>query len=678
MNNKKGIKNFFQGALSFLPGVLILFVIFNFNIVASFFVQKTEFKEGTVVSESIKSPQTLYFKSGIKTKEAEDRAAAKVEKVYKKDETALIQQLAKNNQILLKIEEARALQSDNTIAQQAGISLESAAYILSLSQDDWAKYKKDITNITTSLHENDQIRNDVSIDKSLISKYLNSGIANSSKQSIEELIISLIVPNYIYSEEETNTEVDKIKSNIEPVSLLIVKDEVVVSAGRVLLAEDIEKLNALNLNSPDVFSLKNYGQVLIALLLSLMTYVYFRHLYKTKKSVYVSPIKAFYVFVMFSIVSVVAFEMITPLKSIMAYILPIAAPVMLIAILINVETAFFSAIILSLLLGGVFSSSIEIIALYLISSLVGIYRTQFIKKIEHIFSIGFLLSGFSFLVLISFSLYTGIFSTRVIASLAGASLIYGLGSVIIIIGTLLFWGKFFKITTFIELLELENPQQKILRDLSLEAPGTYHHSILVSNLAQKAAKDINADVLISGVGGLYHDIGKLLNPQYYIENQVGENIHDEIKDPEKSAEFIKMHVKEGIVLAKKEGLPKEITHIIESHHGTSEVFYFLKKAEESNKKIDIDNFRYSGPLPKTKEAGIIMLADSVEAKSRAEKPKSENKMKQIIEGIFIHKMEQGQLNNSNLTLDEIETLKSSFLSVLLTMSHKRVKYNEEK
>lgn len=677
MSDKKFIRNFFLGTPSFLAGVLILFVIFNFNIIASFFIQKPEYKEGFVISEVIKSPKTIYFKSNIKTAEAEDRAASKVDKIYKKDDTTLAQQLAKNNQILSSIESLRNSKSEDLIAQQFGISLESASYIVSLSQEEWDVFKKSIFDVTEKMQNNEQIKNDVNIDKILITKYLDQNLSNGSRQSQEELIMSLILPNYIYSKEETETEVNKVKSNIEPVSLLIVKDEVVVPAGKVLTAEDIEKLDALGFSGSDVFSLKSYGQILISLLLSLISYVYFRHLYRTKKAIHVSSMKAFYVFVIFSAVTVLAFETITPLKAVMAYLFPFAAPIMLIAILINVETAFFTAIIMSLLLGGVFSSSIEIIALYLVSSLVGIYRTQFIKKIENIFSIGFLLAAFSFLILISFSLYTGVFSTRIFASLLGASLIYGLGSVIIIIGTLLFWGKIFKITTFIELLELENPQQKILRDLSLEAPGTYHHSILVSNLAQKAAKEIGADVLMVSVGGLYHDIGKLTNPQYYIENQSSFNIHDNIKDPVKSAEFIKEHVREGFLLAKKEKLPKEIIHIIESHHGTSEVFYFLKLAKESNKKINIDNFRYGGPLPKTKEAGIIMLADSVEARSRAENPKSEKKITQIINEVFVHKMEQGQLNNSNLTLDEIERVKSAFLSVILSVNHKRIKYNDK-
>lgn len=678
MSEKKFIKNFFIGTPSFLIGVLILFILFNFNIVASFFIQKSEFKEGMFVSETIKSPKTLYYKSNIKTKEAEERAAAKVEKVYKKDSTSFVQQKAKTTQILSNIESLRITGSFEDIAQQAGISAESASYIFSITQPDWEKFKQDIVRITENIQNKIQIKNDTSIDKLIIDEYLDPNITNALKQSTEEVVISLIIPNYIYSEEDTNLEIEKAKSNIEPVSLLIVKDEVVVPSGRALSLEDIEKLDALGLRDSGLFSLKNYGQILISLLLSLISYVYFRHLYRAKKVTHISNIKAFYVFVVFSVITVVAFEMITPLKAVMSYLFPFAAPIMLTAILINVETAFFSAIIMSLLLGGVFSSSIEIIALYLISSLVGIYRTQFIKKIENIFSIGILLSVFSFLILLSFSLYTGVFSTRVIASLLGASLIYGLGSVIIIIGTLLFWGRFFGITNFIELIELENPQQKLLRDLSLEAPGTYHHSILVSNLAQKAAKEIGADVLMVSVGGLYHDIGKLVNPQYYIENQSKGNIHDEIKDPEKSAEFIKEHVREGILLAKKEKLPTEIIHIIESHHGTSEVFYFLKLAKESSKKINIDNFKYGGPLPKTKEAGIIMLADSVEARSRAESPKSEKKVIQIINEVFVHKMELGQLNNSNLTFDEIERIKSAFLSVILSINHKRIKYNDKK
>ncbi|NTU69273.1 HDIG domain-containing protein [bacterium] len=677
MSEKKVIKDFFAGTPSFLPGVLILFVIFNFNIITTFFTREAGFKEGAVVSETIKSPRTIYFKSQIKTKEAEDRAALKVEKVYKKDSTVKSQQLAKNEDVFKVIDAARLSSKESDISEATNISLESSLFLLNISQEEWDVFKTDSINILGNLQDNEKIKNDETLAKEIIDRYIQAGDSIGLRTAKEELISSLLIPNYIYSKEETQKEIDKIKQEIEPVSLLLVKDEVVASAGKVLSLEDVEKLDALGLGNASIFNIKTYGQLIITLLLSLMSYVYFRHLYKTKTSVCVTCTKAFYVFVVFSVISITAFELIAPLKSIMPYLFPLAAPIMLIAILVNVETAFFSSIILSLLLGGIFSSSIEIMALYLITSLVGIYRIQFVKKIENIFSIGLLLSLFSFLALISFSLYTGNYSLRGSISLLGASLIYGLGSVIIIIGTLLFWGKLFKITTFIELIELENPQQKVLRDLSLEAPGTYHHSILVSNLAQKGAKTIDADVLLASVGGLYHDIGKIINPQYYIENQLSKNIHDEIKDPEKSAEFIKAHIKEGVILGKKERLPKEIMHIIESHHGTSEVFYFLKKAKEISTKIDIDKFKYDGPLPETKEAGIIMLADSIEAKSRAESPKTEKRMKEIIDEIVDLKIDSKQLTHSKLTLDEIDILRDAFLSVLININHKRIKYEKD-
>lgn len=680
MSISKKINNFLSGTPSFLIGVFALLAIFNINTISGFLFPGKDIVVGSVAAETLRSPRTIYYKSQIKTNEAQERAAAKIEKVYVFDSTAQIQQESKNKEIFTRIDTLKKEDGKTEeIKNNTGISDELASAIESLGAKEWSSIKEQVSRVTLEIQNKEEVRDDEEFSLDVIDKYLSDSINQADRFIISGLVSKLLIGNYYYSQEETSQKIENAKQEVEPVSLLVVKDEVIVSAGDTIDDLDLERLEAVGLSSIDLWDIKTIGSIIFSLLLVFILFIYFRYFYKSKESIKVSRVKAFYVAITFIIISVLAYEFLTPVKPIIAYLFPVAAPVILISILLGIEVAFFITIVLSLFLGAVLSGSIELFSIFLFSSLIGIYKTRDIKRIVDIFKIGFWLLFFNFATAIAFHLMAGSFSLKTISVLLGASSVYGLGSVVIVIGSLMFWGNIFGITTLLDLLELENPHQKLLRDLSLKAPGTYHHSILVSNIAERAAKNIGANVLLCGVGSLYHDIGKIKNPSYFIENQKRKNIHDSLKDPEKSAQFIKEHVSEGVFLAKKHKLPKEIINYIESHHGTSEVFYFLEQAKKINSRVDLEKFKYPGPLPASKEAAIIMLADVVEARSRAEtKSLNRKKITEIVSGIVTEKMEEGQLKDSSLALDEIEKIKQSFIDVLENMYHKRIKYDKKR
>jgi len=249
---------------------------------------------------------------------------------------------------------------------------------------------------------------------------------------------------------------------------------------------------------------------------------------------------------------------------------------------------------------------------------------------------------------------------------------------VLAVGSFAVIGNLFGIMTVFQLLELANPSSRLLRRLLLETPGTYHHSVMVGNLAERAAETIGADPLMARVAAYYHDIGKMKNPLAFIENQAGaRNIHDDLS-AEVSARIISAHIKDGIDLGYENGLPVQIIGFIPQHHGTSVMSYFYGKAlaevAGNDELLPEDAFRYPGPKPQSREAAILMLADGVEASVRSLDDKDEASIRAMVDRIVDARVEDGQLDDADLTLKNIAQIKLAFVQQLLGMYHSRIKY----
>lgn len=254
----------------------------------------------------------------------------------------------------------------------------------------------------------------------------------------------------------------------------------------------------------------------------------------------------------------------------------------------------------------------------------------------------------------------------------------GLISAIVAMGVLPFLESGFRMTTVVRLYELSNPNQKLLKDLMTNAPGTYNHSIVVGNLVEAAAEAIEANPILARVAAYYHDIGKMKRPFFFIENQLNFNEHDKI-NPSLSRLIITAHVKEGVELAKENNLPDEIVEIIEQHHGTTIVSYFYQRAQEqiAKAKVTADDYRYQGIKPRSAEAALVMLADSVEAAARTMEKPSLKKLEQLVRLIVHEKLEDGQLDDSALTMAHLEKISKAFVQVLSGVYHFRIEYPKQ-
>ncbi len=261
-------------------------------------------------------------------------------------------------------------------------------------------------------------------------------------------------------------------------------------------------------------------------------------------------------------------------------------------------------------------------------------------------------------------------------------LINSVMSPIIAYGLLIFYEKTFKITTDLTLLELADFNHPLLKKLSTVAPGTFHHSVIMANLAETAAEAIGANRILTRVGCYYHDVGKILKPEYYVENQIDKKSKHEKLNPNISAKVIISHVKEGIELARKYKLPEEVINFIPMHHGTTLVSYFYQKAKNvvAEEKEDISDYiyRYPGPKPQTKETGIVMLADTIEAATRTIEDPTPGKLEDKIDEIIKKRFIEGELDECELTLKDLSKIKLAFLKILVGIHHQRIKYPEEK
>lgn len=357
------------------------------------------------------------------------------------------------------------------------------------------------------------------------------------------------------------------------------------------------------------------------------------------------------------------------------YLLPIPAFSILASVMITPTVAINFGLGLLVLIAMWTGMNAYTMIAYLLAILITRALVKNIRQRSQMASIGLYVS----LILMLFTLSQGLINKSEIALLPYNILFAasnGILSAILSIGIMPFFESFFGVLTPFKIMELTNPNRPLLKRLLLEAPGTYHHSILVGNLAETAAHDIGANSLLVRVAAFYHDVGKLERPYYFKENQVAnENPHDKLP-PQVSANFIKNHMSHGIELLRKNKLPEEIIDVIKAHHGNSLIKYFYHREQLSNPEVDVSKFLYSGPKPDSKEAVILMLADSVEAAVRSVEEPSQASITALIEKIIAQKIAENQFSNADLTFKELETIKASFLNVLGGIFHERIAYPE--
>ncbi|MBD3615153.1 MAG: HDIG domain-containing protein [Gracilimonas sp.] len=496
-----------------------------------------------------------------------------------------------------------------------------------------------------------------------------------------EIYNRVIQPNLRFSQEDTQNRLNEALSNISETKGAIAQGQVIIRRGDLVSPERANILESLaearSENASNIEKWIRFGGQLVIIIA--VTFVFFMYIYLYRRTITSNNALFFLVFITLGLVSFAA-GLINYLDIADPYIIPVAIAPIVLTIIFDSRVGLVSSIMLASLLGLINGNSFEFVIATFTACSLGVFSVRDIKDRSQFF---FTTPG---IVFISYILVVGSFN---VATLSGfemfiSDLMYIAISSVFILFTypiILLFEKIFGVTTDFTLIELGDTNQPILKELMNKAPGTFHHSLQVANLSEAAASAIGANSLLCRVGALYHDIGKMVKPEYFVENQTkGNNEHDKLK-PQMSAMVIKAHVSEGVKMAQEEDLPQIIIDFIKTHHGTSVIRYFYEKAkEDENLKsmLQEDQFRYEGPLPASKETGILLLADGIEAASRSMKNPTYSKLENLVNRMVDDRVAEGQLSHSPLTFRHLQVIKETFLNILVGVYHSRVEYPEDK
>jgi cyclic-di-AMP phosphodiesterase PgpH len=634
---------------------------------------------GMTAPQTLKAPRRASFVSQARTRVARDQEASQVTNVYDYDSNLLRQLRGRAADLLRSVS---AIRADSTTAfdqrrqqilrLEPGLSAASVEAALQLSDDEAQAVNAETLRI---LDENvrEQIRvDDLAQKRAAMLGQLSPTLSPPQQALVSDLITLYVRPNVLINGAETERARREARDRVQPVQVTVERGETIVRQGDVITAEDVEKLEALGLGTRAINWQSAAGLSLYAgaVLLLLCIYIYSFHgelLARPRTLLLIGLLLGGFL---------VAVKLIVPGRPWAAYGFPVAAATILVSNLISTRLAVVLAGVMGLLAGPILGYSFEMVALVVFEGTVGALAARRIERLNDFFLAGLQVSLANLAIVVSFRLINLDYDVAGLISLGVSAVVNGFLTAILTMGTFSLAGPAFGLTTMLQLLELAHPSQPLLRRLLTEAPGTYHHSIIVGNLAERAAEQIGVDSLLVRVGAYYHDIGKLHRPYYFVENQFdGDNIHDRLS-PDASAAALIDHVVSGLELARQYGLPPAVQRFIPEHHGTRLAGFFYRKAVKlaGTEPVDESQYRYPGPRPRSKETALVMLADTVEASVRAASNRSTKSLEDLVERAVNERILEGELDDCNLTLKDLEITKRSFIRQLRGVYHPRIEY----
>ncbi|GKS12456.1 HD family phosphohydrolase [Paenibacillus chitinolyticus] len=542
-----------------------------------------------------------------------------------------------------------------------------------------------ITREIVSKLMSDQI-SDAQTARAKVAELVNSSdlSKNTLRELVQEIARVVITPNKFLDQKATDDARGEVRENVKPV--YINQGDIIVNEGDVITDEIYKRLKAAELLKEKANYWPHVGLVLLGLLFVAMIYLFVRQS--------TLPIRTnnsqLLMFVLIFAINMIGMKVVAlgqnPEYPFIGYLAPAAIGSMLITILLNPQLAFIASVLFSIMSSIIFNMHGTQLFDYryglvtLVTCFASVFVIQKASQRSSILKAGILISFIGMITIVSLMLLDNVTRQDMLYSLS-FSAASGILTAVFVIGLLPFFETAFGILSPLKLVELSNPNHPLLRKLLTETPGTYHHSIMVGNLAESAAESIGADGLLCRVGSYYHDIGKTKRPSYFIENQTNiENPHDRI-DPALSKSIITAHARDGVEMLKEYNIPKPIRDIAEQHHGTTLLTFFYHKArklaEEEGREVREEDFRYEGPKAQCKEAAVVGIADCVEAAVRSLRNPTIEQIDTMVRKIIKSRLDDGQFNDCDLTLKELDTIAKTLNESLLGIFHSRIEYPSE-
>ncbi|GAB4535636.1 MAG: HDIG domain-containing protein [Anaerolineales bacterium] len=641
---------------------------------------------GQVVAQDLRAPYPLQYESDYLTRQQQDLQARAVAPVYTPPDPSIARQQV--NRLRAALDYITAVRADAYATPEERLqdlaalqfvspNTETSQALLSLSPAAWQVVQQESIRVLEQVLQRSVQETQVENTRRGLSALVSLSLPEEQADLIADLLSPFIVANSLYSEELTQAARMAAREHVEPVIRTFVAGETIVSRGSVLSELDIEALEAFGLTHPQSKPTQLWGGLAISVLMFTLVAGYLLHIGTEKRFQHGQPLLILGVL---HLIFLAITRWVVYAGGIWPYLFPVSAFGMSVAAILDSRLALFAILPLVILAPYGTHDNLLLTIFYLASSIGGIVNLYPARRMAFFVRAGLFsgLSGIVAILAMTLSSTTEPVLTD-LPSLILAALFHGTLSAALTLLLQFILAPLIGETTEIQLMELAQPDHPLLQYLLRQAPGTYQHSLQVANLAEQAAERVNANAFLTRVGALYHDIGKTLNPAYFIENQMpgSLNPHDDLT-PEASAAIIIRHVTDGVDLAHKYHLPRRIQDFILEHHGNSLAHYqytqAVNAANGDQTQVDITRFQYPGPTPHSRETAILMLADGCEAITRARPPHNEEELRALVNTIITNRQKEGQLDKVELTLQDLSLIQNSFVATLRGIYHPRIAY----
>lgn len=636
-----------------------------------------------VASQDILAPYAISYTSEVLTEQARQAAAAAVPEIFDPPDVRVAR--AQVEQLQAALEEIGAIRADSTATRQEKIEELTtredirivpalAERILTLPDSRWEAVGLESVAVLQQVMQREIREGRLEEARRTIPTLVSMSLPESQVELAVLLARGFLAPNAHWNEAATRAAREEAARAVVAVVKSYAAGETVISRGEIVTPAHVEALRVFGLLEAPAPSSELAVRALLTTLLACTLALFIS---RTNPE----PIRkgaTAWVLVGGFIAVTVAMQLMIPGHAVLPYVFPAATLPMLLGVIFGPSVGVASALVQGALAGYLAGRGLEIALYFMLSGTIGALAIGRAERLSLFFWSGLAADLAGAAVLVIFRFPDPGMDVVGKGFLLLAAVLSGLFSASLCFVLLLLVGNFLGIPTTLQLIELSRPDHPLLQLILRNAPGTYQHSLQVANLAEQAARAVGANPLLTRVGALYHDAGKAVRPQFFIENQIpGQNVHEQL-DPASSASVILSHVRDGLDLARKYRLPGQVRAFIPEHHGTMDVSYQYQAAVESaggaSGRIDRRDYTYPGPRPRSRETAILMLADGVEAKARAEMPADGDALEDLVRWVIEDRLARGQLDRTDLTLRDLDTIRRSFISTLRGLYHARMRY----
>jgi len=641
-------------------------------------------RAGQVAPQDLQAPKNVEYISEVRTNQARDAAERSVSPVY----TAPDQSVARRqiSRLRTAIETIASIRGDATVSFEQkrtdlaslpdlGLSTKMIERILLASDLRWSAVQQDSLRVLEQIMRSSVREENIAGVQAGVQSMVSFALNEEQSAIVVDLTTPYIVANSFFSPELTDAARLQARQAVEPVTQTYLAGETVVQRGKVLTIANIEALEIIGLVSPSNPMLEYLGTASIVIVIMTFIGLYFHR----RRPIYYNDSRSLILIAVLFILFMAAARLIIPNRTLMPYVFPLSAFGLLIATLFGPGGGLILSIAICILAAFGLPNSLDLTIFYLMVSCTGVLALGKARRISS-FAWAATVSALSGMAVITaYRLPTGELDAVGFLSLIGASLLNGIASTSVALMLQYLLAEVLGLTTGLRLLEISRPDAPLLQYFLRRAPGTYQHSLMVSNLVEQAAEQLGMDSLLVRVGALYHDVGKATTPAFFIENQMPNNLnpHNDV-DAESAAASVIRHVSDGVALARKYRLPRRIIDFMLEHHGTLLARYHYNRAVQEAggdlSKVDDSKFRYPGPRPRSRETALLMLADNVEARTRSEGARTKEEISAVVQKAIDFCQKEGQLADTRFTLKDLTVISEMFVTTLTGLYHPRIAY----